>query len=122
LIPCGGSNLGWRIDTTEATGDPTAVLSGLMQFCGRGSDSNDRRQFSLDSLQVQQTRTITIGGMTEVAAHFNDGETTEAVDGYTGMVGGGWNTAWERRNDRATLTTTVKDNVLGAELHAGTGN
>jgi len=114
------SNLGWRIDTSEATGDPNAVLSGLMQFCARGSDSNDRRQFAIDSVQVQQTRTLTIGGMAQVAAHFNDGETTEAADGFTGMAGSGWNSPWTKRNDRVTLTTTVKDSTTGAELHAGT--
>ncbi|NLE39768.1 MAG: hypothetical protein GX621_17250, partial [Pirellulaceae bacterium] len=113
------TNLGWRIDTTLETGNPDAILSGLMQFCGRGNDSNDKRIFAVDSIQVHQEQSFTIGGMSQVVARFNDGETEEAVDGFVGMAGNGWNSAWSTRNDRATLAAAVSS---ANELKSGGGN
>jgi len=105
--------LGWRAGTS---------LEKYIGFFAHETTAGETREFSLDSVRISQQRTITIGGMTEVAAHFNDGQTTTEVDGFTGTAGNGWNDAWSTRKDRATLATAVKDGVSGTELHAGTGN
>jgi hypothetical protein len=91
-----------------------------MQFIGRGNKSNDERRYSIDSIAVNQPScSITVGGMNEVVARFNDGDTDTAPDGFTGMAGAGWNSAWSTRGDRATLNATVETDD---ELHAGYGN
>ncbi|MBN1910899.1 MAG: PEP-CTERM sorting domain-containing protein [Pirellulales bacterium] len=102
------SGLGWR------TGETT--LSGMTHFVAKCSDTTDSRGYSLDSVRFSQTRTITIGGMNQVAAHFDGGEGETSEDGFIGKEGAGWKTAWQKRNDRCTMTTAVLDGTTGTEI------
>ncbi len=46
----------------------------------------------------------------QIIANFDDGETTTEVDGWTGMAGSGWKTAWSRSEGSAITSydTTVE--------------
>lgn len=101
--------------------------TGYVEFFGKASDDADVRQFSVDSLVVSQSGSNWVGGMNQVAARFNDGNSTTAVDAYAGMAGNGWNTAWQTKvndADYASITpTVVTSSDLGYNpIKAGTGN
>lgn len=58
-----------------------------------------------------------------VSADFTAGITTTEVDGYAGMAGDGWTTAWsEWKSGSATKTMTLRTPIDGTELKSGLGN
>jgi len=121
--------------TTSATYSRTgmgyrnsAATYPMPQFFGKASASNDNRQFSIDSLVIAQSGYNWVGGMNQVAAHFDGGGSstvpvTNVVDAYTGMAGNGWNGAWGQKLSQATLTANVvaSGDPGFDELQSGTG-
>ncbi|MBN2215796.1 MAG: PEP-CTERM sorting domain-containing protein [Pirellulales bacterium] len=58
-----------------------------------------------------------------VSADFTAGNTTTEVDGYAGVAGDGWATAWVKRSTSGlTATATVLTAEEGTELKEGLGN
>lgn len=55
-----------------------------------------------------------------IVANFDAGNTTSSVDGFNGMSGSGWNSAWITKTDGATITAATVTNV--SVLTAGAGN
>ncbi|MBN2024409.1 MAG: PEP-CTERM sorting domain-containing protein [Pirellulales bacterium] len=80
------SGLGWR--TAAAT------VGGRAQFGCIGDTLDDTRAFSLDAIKITGTGTGPVGGMETVAARFAGGNSDLVVDGYAGMAGDGWKSAW----------------------------
>jgi hypothetical protein len=114
------TGLGWRKDVSE-----TSTLTGLTRFVGRADTTTETRAYSLDSLRFTQNRSPSIGGMTNVSAHFNAGVSEVDVDGYIGTAGNGWANAWSPdTGGGATLNAQVmtSSDTGYSELKTGTGN
>lgn len=92
--------LGWR---TNAAATP-----GLPHFGAFGNDPSDTRLYSLDNVKVIGMGFGPYGGLSTVLAHFTGGNSNTVVDGYEGMPGDGWKTAWQVSALRADLTASVE--------------
>jgi hypothetical protein len=92
--------MGWRSGT---------VRGSWLYFSSRANSVDDARAFSVDGVRISDIPTSPPpGDMEVVVARFTDGNSTTAVDGYTGIAGNGWRDAWQvRANAGATATATA---------------
>ncbi len=113
------TDLGWRTTGTNS--------GGYLGFNMRNSNGSDTRAMSLDNVRITQEGWVAPGGMTEVSAHFDGGNSDTVVDAYAGMAGDGWGGGWMRiaTTDDPTITgdsTVISPGDAGyAELAPGAG-
>jgi len=78
------TGMGWR---------NAYVAGNWLYFSSRTYGADDVRAFSVDGVSVVGAGPP--GDMDTVVARFDDGNSDVAVDGYPGVRGNGWNTAWQ---------------------------
>ncbi len=94
------TGLGWR------NAGPSS--GGYLGFNARNATTGDTRAFSLDNISITQSGVLPPGGLYEVSAHFDGGNTDTVVDAFTGMAGDGWGGGWTR-------VATVDDPLITGE-------
>ncbi|HBO44018.1 MAG TPA: hypothetical protein DD670_08810 [Planctomycetaceae bacterium] len=96
---------------------------GYVEFFGKASNAGETREFSVDSVVVNQAGFNTVGGMNLVTAKFDGGNSTTEIDGYTGVAGNGWSDGWKKTTKNTTLTATVVSpgDAEFDDLKTGTG-
>jgi len=101
--------MGWRDST---------INGSYAYFSSRTYHADDVRAFSVDGIKI--TPEPPPGGRTIVEAHFSG--QPEEVDGYPGIPGEGWKSAWEYAvyNDASGEPTVLSDSPL--KPGEGSGN
>ena len=93
------SDLGWRCNNY--------AVGGYLGFNLRNNSTSDTREMSIDNVKVSQDGWFPPGGMTNVSANFNGGNSRVVVDAYPGTSGDGWARSWQRLNMYESLDELV---------------
>lgn len=90
-----------------------------LYFSSRADDDTDAREFSVDGVRIVP---LGVGNREKVEAHFTDGNSTTAVDGFPGVAGLGWRDAWQVRASTggSVVGTAMTSSDIGySELKPG---